>query len=79
MKTKMNEVIVVKIGGSHFGRLQPTVLDVGDVEDIVELQRRGKPLIIVHGGGHLITEWLNMQHWPDMNQQKKQALSMRKH
>ncbi len=31
------------------------------VEDIVELQRQGKSLVIVHGGGKLITEWLNKQ------------------
>ncbi len=61
MGIKLNKVIVVKIGGSHFGRLQPTVLDVGDVEDIIELQRRGILLVIVHGGGHLITEWLEKQ------------------
>jgi len=61
VETKLNKVIVVKIGGSHFGRLQPTVLDIGDVEDIVELQRRGKSLVIVHGGGHMITEWLKKQ------------------
>ena len=52
---------VVKIGGSTFGKHQPTVLDVGDVEDIVALQRRGVPLVIVHGGGKLITEWLEKQ------------------
>ena len=49
---------MVKIGGATFGRHEPTVLDIGDVEDVVELQRRGKSLIIVHGGGALITEWL---------------------
>jgi len=53
--------IVVKIGGSTFGKHQPTGLDVGDVEDIVALQRRGVPLVIVHGGGKLITEWLEKQ------------------
>lgn len=55
----MNKTVVVKIGGATFGRHEPTVLDIGDVEDVVELQRRGKSLIIVHGGGKLITEWLN--------------------
>ncbi len=54
----MDKTIVVKLGGVTFGRHEPTVLDIGDVEDIVELQRRGKSLIIVHGGGKLITEWL---------------------
>ena len=61
MGTGSSGTTVVKIGGSTFGKHQPTVLDVGDVEDIVELQRRGVPLIIVHGGGELITEWLRKQ------------------
>ena len=61
MEIKLNQVIVVKIGGSTFGKHEPTVLDISDVEDIVELQRRGTPLIIVHGGGELITEWLKKQ------------------
>ncbi|MBA7691719.1 Acetylglutamate kinase [subsurface metagenome] len=52
---------MVKIGGATFGRHEPTVLDIGDVEDVVELQRRGKSLIIVHGGGKLITDWLTKQ------------------
>ena len=52
---------MVKLGGATFGRHEPTVLDIGDVEDIVELQRRDKSLIIVHGGGKLTTEWLNRQ------------------
>ncbi len=60
----MDKIIVVKLGGATFGRHEPTVLDIGDVEDIVELQRRGKSLIIVHGGGALITEWLNKQEVP---------------
>ena len=61
METKLNQVIIVKIGGSTFGKHEPTVLDISDVEDIVELQRRGTPLVIVHGGGELITEWLKKQ------------------
>jgi len=61
---KLAKTIVVKIGGSTFGRHEPSVLDVGDVEDVVELQRRGKSLVIVHGGGKLITEWLKKQEVP---------------
>jgi len=61
---KLDKIIVVKIGGATFGKHEPTVLDVGDVEDVVELQRRGKSLIIVHGGGKLITEWLKKQAVP---------------
>ncbi len=54
----MDKIIVVKLGGATFGRHEPSLLDIGDVEDIIELQSRGKSLIIVHGGGKLITEWL---------------------
>jgi acetylglutamate kinase len=61
MGNKLSGIIVVKIGGSTFGKHEPSVLDVGDVEDIVELQRRGIPMVIVHGGGKMITEWLVKQ------------------
>ncbi len=51
----MNKVIVIKIGGAVF--------DSGDttIEDAVALQQQGKSLIIVHGGGGLVTEWLARQ------------------
>lgn len=52
MKNKSAKVIVVKIGGSTLGQHDTTI------DDIVELQRRGKSLVIVHGGGKLINEWL---------------------
>ena len=55
---KLNKVIVVKIGGSTLGKDDTTI------EDIVELQKQGKPLIIVHGGGKVITEWLDKQKIP---------------
>jgi len=61
---KLSGIIVVKIGGSTFGKHEPSVLDVGDVEDIVELQRRGISMVIVHGGGKMITEWLAKQAIP---------------
>lgn len=48
----MKNVIVVKIGGSTFDRRDTTI------EDIVSLQKQGKSLVIVHGGGNLVTEWL---------------------
>lgn len=31
------------------------------IEDLVALQRQGKPLVVVHGGGNRVTEWLNRQ------------------
>ncbi|HEX76869.1 MAG TPA: acetylglutamate kinase [Dehalococcoidia bacterium] len=43
--------IVVKIGGSTLGREDTTL------EDLVTLQHRGVPLVVVHGGGRLISHW----------------------
>jgi len=42
---------VVKIGGATLGDHDPII------EDIVALQARGVPLVVVHGGGKLVTEW----------------------
>jgi len=55
LKNKSDKVIVVKIGGSTLGRHDTTI------EDIVKLQRQGKSLVVVHGGGKLIDEWLSRQ------------------
>ena len=46
---------MVKVGGATLGSHDTAI------EDIVALQKQGKPLIIVHGGGKLITEWLSRQ------------------
>jgi len=43
---------VVKLGGVTLGSQDTSI------EDVVELQRQGKLLVIVHGGGKLVTEWL---------------------
>lgn len=51
----MDKSIVVKIGGSTFGSGDTTVAD------IVTLQKQGKSLVVVHGGGNMITEWLKRQ------------------
>ncbi len=54
----MDKVTIIKMGG--------VVLDSSDttVEDMVYLQRQGKSLVIVHGGGNLVTEWLSRQKIP---------------
>lgn len=52
----MNNVIVIKIGGSTLGSHDTTI------EDIVTLQRQGKRLVVVHGGGKVITEWQSRQN-----------------
>ncbi len=51
----LHKVIVVKIGGATLGSHDTAI------EDIVGLQRQGKSLIVVHGGGKVITEWLEKQ------------------
>jgi len=51
----LDKVIVVKLGGVTLGSHDTTI------EDIVKLQKQGKSLVVVHGGGKLITEWLAKQ------------------
>ena len=46
------DVIVVKIGGSTLGSHDTTLADVA------ELHSRGLRVVVVHGGGALISEWL---------------------
>jgi acetylglutamate kinase len=52
---KMNNVIIIKIGGSTLGQHDTTL------EDLVELQKRKVPVAVIHGGGKIITEWLAKQ------------------
>jgi acetylglutamate kinase len=44
--------LVIKIGGSTFSNSDTTV------EDLVTLQKRGVPLVVVHGGGNVASDWL---------------------
>ena len=44
--------IVIKIGGSTLGSHDTTL------DDLVSLQKKGIILVVVHGGGNKITEWL---------------------
>ncbi len=48
-----NDTIVVKIGGSTLGNDDTTLLD------IAELHRRGKGVVVVHGGGPTVSDWLD--------------------
>lgn len=48
----MKNVIVIKIGGSTFGSSDTTI------KDLVTLQKKGMPVVVVHGGGNTCTEWL---------------------
>ena len=47
--------LVVKIGGSVLGSQDTTL------EDLVELQRRGQTPVVVHGGGPVISRWMERQ------------------
>jgi len=50
-----NQIFVIKIGGSTLGQHDTTL------EDLVELQKRSVPIVVVHGGGKIITDWLTRQ------------------
>jgi len=54
----MSDIVVVKIGGSTLGSQDTTV------QDIVDLHKRGDWPVVVHGGGALITEWLERLEVP---------------
>jgi acetylglutamate kinase len=45
-------IIIVKIGGSTLGNHDTTL------EDLVQLQKQGKSLVVVHGGAKVTSEWL---------------------
>ena len=47
-----NGAIVVKIGGSTLGAHDTTL------QDLVALQRQGSTPVVVHGGGPLISQWM---------------------
>ncbi len=55
MSIKPNEIIVVKLGGSIFDSRDTTITD------IVYLQKKGRPLVLVHGGANMVTSWLERQ------------------
>ena len=47
--------VVVKIGGSTLGSHDTTL------KDLVDLQHEGAKLIVVHGGGNVISQWMERQ------------------
>jgi acetylglutamate kinase len=51
----MKDITVIKIGGSTFGSGDTTI------EDIATLQKKKRPLVVVHGGGSTVTDWLKRQ------------------
>ena len=51
----MSRVTVIKIGGSTLGSHDTALTD------IIELQKQGISLVIVHGGANVVTDWLKQQ------------------
>ena len=58
MATNFKKPIVIKIGGSTFGRGDTTV------EDLASLQKSGILPVVVHGGGNKVTDWLSKMAIP---------------
>ena len=54
MKNSKN-VSVIKIGGSTLGETDSTF------EDIITLYKKGWKIVLVHGGGKEISNWINKQ------------------
>lgn len=50
-----NAPVVVKIGGSTLGSHDTTM------DDLVTLQKDGVKLVVVHGGGNVISDWMQRQ------------------
>ncbi len=51
----MKDITVIKIGGSTFSSGDTTI------GDIAALQKKKRPLVVVHGGGSTVTDWLKRQ------------------
>ncbi len=51
-----SKIIVVKIGGSTLGQHDTTL------EDLVTLQKKKVPVVVIHGGGNAVTDWLRRLH-----------------
>ncbi|MDM8000053.1 MAG: acetylglutamate kinase [Dehalococcoidia bacterium] len=54
----MAGIIVIKLGGSTLGSHDTTL------EDLVALQKKGVPTVVVHGGANVVTEWLRRMNMP---------------
>ncbi|MBN2099161.1 MAG: acetylglutamate kinase [Dehalococcoidia bacterium] len=54
----MAGTIVIKLGGSTLGSHDTTLAD------LVALQKKGVPTVVVHGGANVVTEWLRRMNIP---------------
>ena len=50
---EMKEIVVIKLGGSTLSEMD------NNFKEIADLHISGIPVVIVHGGGALISEWMN--------------------
>ena len=57
-ESRIPHKVVVKIGGSTLGARDTTL------QDLVTLQRQGTIPVVVHGGGAVVTQWLEKQGVP---------------
>ena len=55
LSTGLKRPVVIKIGGSTLGSHDTTI------DDLVYLQAKGENLVVVHGGGKIISEWMEKQ------------------
>ncbi|MFC2069392.1 acetylglutamate kinase [Chloroflexota bacterium] len=60
MDINLAKVTVVKMGGATLGSHDTTI------DDLVDLQQRGRKLVVVHGGGKMVTKWCSRQGVPTM-------------
>ena len=51
---KKNGIIVVKVGGSTWDSRDAAL------DDLVSLQQEGYQLVVAHGGGDLVSRWLEI-------------------
>ncbi|MBS97038.1 MAG: acetylglutamate kinase [Chloroflexi bacterium] len=49
---KMKEIVVIKLGGSTLSEMD------SNLNEIADLHLSGVPVVLVHGGGALISEWM---------------------
>lgn len=54
----MAGTIVIKLGGSTLGSHDTTLAD------LVALQKKGVPTVVVHGGANVVTDWLRRMNIP---------------
>src|SRR3990167_1939003 len=57
-ESRVPHKVVVKIGGSTLGAHDTTL------QDLVTLQQQGTIPVVVHGGGAVVTQWLEKQGVP---------------